>query len=406
MIYAWSQFLRDPNADLPGRLVLLPLVRAEKWVFGGTSWRKFCESRRYSTAFTAPITYGPSLKTLGWLEPHRDNSEVLIPTPAAVQALDAFEARIKRRLDHPAFSQFGMVSVTRREAKRWSEAWALDQVTVAEKHVMTEMLLGSGAPLARRKGCELMLAAVAHANSADVVRVRQTMAGAPSNFVPRADLLGSFEAWRRLQVRQLFRLVLEAFLYWTIGQIESGPRTTDALVEAFIDQAGRPNHRSAHEWLNAPRRKGNSPTTLMDRIGHAMDDTSRIELAAAIAEGLSFCIAEAPEHEQAFERVDRLPLSRARREADVWGTAPAKSFVRHTLKSWVLAQHVYWSVGRGLADARARGKTILRLKVVLEEGGWTLAPGVSRGRPPVPTPDRLETALTLATECGSITVAG
>ena len=73
-------------------------------------------------------------------------------------------------------------------------------------------------------------------------------------------------------------------------------------------------------------------------------------------------------------------------------------FVRHLLESWVLAQHVYWSVGRGLADARARGKTILRLKVVLEEGGWTLAPGASFMAPPVPTRDRLQTALSLATE--------
>ena len=313
-------------------------------------------------------------------------------------------SRIKRRLDHPAFSQFGKVEVTTREAKRWSEAWALDQVSEAEKRVMTEMLLGSGAPLARRKGCELMLAAVAHARKADVARVRQTMVGAPSNFVPRADLIDSFEAWRRIQVRQLFRLAVEALLYWTIEQIEAGPRSTGTLVEAFIDQVNRPKVRSAREWLNAPRSTGNSPTALMDGIGHAMDNTSGVKLAAAITDSLSFCIGEAPEHGQRFERADRLPLFRARREAEVWGAAPTESFVRHVLELWVLAQHVYWSVGRGLADARARGKTILRLKIVLEEGGWTLAPGVSRGRPPVPTPDRLETALTLATECGSITV--
>jgi len=42
----------------------------------------------------------------------------------------------------------------------------------------------------------------------------------------------------------------------------------------------------------------------------------------------------------------------------------------HVFDSWIFGQHVYWSVGRGLVDARSQGKTILRLKVVLEEGGW------------------------------------
>jgi hypothetical protein len=140
----------------------------------------------------------------------------------------------------------------------------------------------------------------------------------------------------------------------------------------------------------------------MAQISKAMEDESQTELASAIADGLAFCIAEAPERGQIFERPDRLPLFRARRGAEAWAN-PTKSFVRHVVETWVLAQHVYWSVGRGLADARARGKTILRLKVVLEEGGWTLAPAVSRARP-LPTRDRLETALTLAGEAGLIKI--
>jgi len=404
VIYAWSQILRNTDADLPGRQVLGHFVQSNGWTFGGNEWHDFRKSRRYSTAFTAPITYGPSLKTLGWLAPHRDDAAVLIPTPASGPALDAFEARIRRRLDHPAFSQFGTVKVVAGEVRKWAEAWALDQVTEAEKRVMTEMLLGSVAPLARRKGGALMLAAVAHAGTKEVVSVRRTMAGAPSNFVPPPDLDGAFEAWRRIQVRQLFRLSLEALLYWTICQIEEGPRSTEALVGTFLAQAGRPKHATARDWLNATGVAANGPTALMDQIQQAMDDPSQADLASTIADGLAFCIAEAPEQGQIFERADRLPLSRARREAEAWAQAPAGNFVRHVFESWVLAQHVYWSVGRGLADARARGKTLLRLKIVLEEGGWTLAPGVSRGSRPVPTPDRLQTALTLAAECGLVAI--
>jgi hypothetical protein len=80
---------------------------------------------------------------------------------------------------NPAFCQLGEVEVTAQEAMDWSGGWALDQVTEVEKRVMAEMLLGSGAPLTRRKGGALMRAAAAHAALADVASVRRTMAGSP-----------------------------------------------------------------------------------------------------------------------------------------------------------------------------------------------------------------------------------
>jgi hypothetical protein len=92
-----------------------------------------------------------------------------------------------------------------------------------------------------------------------------------------------------------------------------------------------------------------------------------------------------------------LPVVRAQQELSVRADGTVDEFLRHVFESWILAQHVYWSVGRGLADARAGGKTLLRLRVILDEGGWTLARGALRS-PPVPTADRLQTALSLAHE--------
>ena len=171
-------------------------------------------------------------------------------------------------------------------------------------------------------------------------------------------------------------------------------------MSAFLEQTSRSKDATADAWLRSRAAAPNGPVALIRQIQEALDDPSHPELALTIRDGLSASIAEAPEHGQIFERADRLPLFRARREAEAWKAAPAWNFLRHVFESWVLAQHVYWSVGRGLADARARGKTLLRLKIVLEESGWTLAPGVSRGSVPLPTADRLETALTLATEAG------
>jgi hypothetical protein len=73
----------------------------------------------------------------------------------------------------------------------------------------------------------------------------------------------------------------------------------------------------------------------------------------------------------------------------------------HVLDSWVIGQHVFWSVNRGMGDARAGRRMILRLRIALEEGGWTLTPGSAM---PIPnaTPDRLETALSLLREAEAI----
>ena len=159
VIYVWSQFLRNAEADLPGRQVLGNLLQSERWTFGGSAWRHRREVRRYSTALTAPINYGPALKMLGWVKTHPRYSEILIPTAAAAPALDAFEARIADHLGHPAFNKFGSVTVTAKEARAWSGAWALESVTKAEAHAMTEMLFGAGAPVCRQMGGELMLTA-------------------------------------------------------------------------------------------------------------------------------------------------------------------------------------------------------------------------------------------------------
>jgi hypothetical protein len=399
VIYVWSQFLANPSADLPGRLVLGNLLQAKEWTFGGTAWRQRRQTRRYSTALSAPINYGPALKMLGWVQSHPEHPGILMSMPAAAPALDAFEGRIEDRLSHPAFSQFGPVTVTSAEARRWSKAWTLNSLTKAEKDVIKEMLFGSAAPVCRQRGGELMLAAAKNASTNDINVLRSAMAGPPSRFRPPANLLETQEAWRTVQVRQLFRLSLEALLHWTVTRLGDMPKSTGALVSSFLDHIpGAKKHATARQWLAAIRPHNTGPTDLMADISAALDSSSD-ELPKTILRGIGFCHAEKPERENHFERPDRLPLSRARREAEARENGSVRDFVRHVLESWVLAQHVYWSVGRGLADARAQGKTLLRLKVVLDEGGWALAPGVAAGSPPSPTPDRLETIVTLAEEC-------
>ena len=227
------------------------------------------------------------------------------------------------------------------------------------------------------------------------------MAGPPSAFKPPAHLLNTGEAWRRIQVRQLFRLSLEALFYWTIVNLEGEPKGTDALVDMFLKQLPYLSKQtSVRKWLAAAVPAAMGPTELIKKIEKGLEAPAGTDLAPSITAAIAFCLAEPPQQVNDFEQPDRLPLFRARQEAAARENGPLKDFVRHIFESWVLAQNVYWSVGRGLGDARAQGKTLLRLKVILDESGWTLAPGLSRGSPPEPTPDRLRTMISLARECG------
>ena len=396
VIYAWSQFRRNPPSDLPGRDVLAPLIAAGGYTFGGDDWQKRREIRDDSTALSAPINYGPGLKGLGWLQPDEEREGAWVATELAEPAIVRFEAEIAPFLHHPAFCKFGPVSITNAEVDQLKEAWALERPTEAEKLAMTRSLTGDAAGQRRRDGIKLAIAAVHHLkSSADVLAVRRTMCGPPTDFVPPAELQLAARTWRAVQVRQAFRLALEASLHWILRQLDAGPMTTGALANAFLDRSG--DATTTADWLSLA--DGTGPADWIDRLEQSLANTDEVALLRAIHAALGMSLAEAPD-KAGSERDDRLPLARAAREARTCGKLPPADFVAHIIESWIFGQHVYWSVGRGLADARGRGKTILRLKATLEDGGWTLAPGVkvANRNTPRATPDRLETVLRLAKE--------
>lgn len=400
VIYAWSQFLRDSDAPLPGKRVLADLLHADEWTFGGAAWTRRRNVRRLSTALSAPINYGPALKMLGWIHSHSEYRGVMMPRSTVTPALDAFEARIKSLLDHDAFAKFGTIVVTRREAARWGQRWAIEDISADEAAVMRELLLGIDGQAGRREGVELIRGAAEHVDSTEEEDLRPPMAGPPSSFQPPAELIEVRDSWRRVQVRQVFRLALEAMLHWTVGKLEGRTLSSEALIAAFsVEVPTLAQATTANAWLSAVRPKRTGPTALIRRLEAALDANDSEAVARAVSAGLAFSLAEDPGPGAHEQRRDRLPLFRARCEATALADGSPAAFVRYVLESWVLAQHAYWSVRRGLGDARAGGKTLLRLRVVLEEGGWTL-PAVKRSQPPAPTRDRLQTMISLMIECG------
>lgn len=404
-IYAWSQFLRDPQSDLPGRQAMQELMTAPKYHFGGVQWAARRDMRRESTGIISPLNYGPTLRTLEWLVPVESAAGVFQPDPALDPVLDEFEDAIRTELAHEAFNKFGPVTVTREDAVRWGALWSLEGTTDSEIDITFSRLMEKGAAKARREGIKLLLAAHEDlqetAATADALRMR--MADLPDawrNSALRPEI--SFQ-WRELQVRQLFRLVLEGLFYWTIGALMKGPMTTQQIARTFLDElaAGADLPKSAESWVTGPGITGN-PVTFLRNIQTELQRRPRnpAQLSTALLRGLTFSLVEAPTEAHRFESLDRLPLARARKAAEAWKLLPPGEFLARLIENWIMAQHAYWSVGRGLADARTRGKQIMRLRIVMDEGGWTLTPGTTTvGNPPQPTPDRLETAISLLTEC-------
>ena len=402
VVYVWSQFILDRNADLPGHDVFGLLLQSEKYIFDGPEWANRREVRRLSTAISSPINYGPALKTLGWVVPHDTLAGVMRANVEASGALDAFEAHLGGLLEHPAFNAFGPVSVTRAEAASWAQAWRLDKVTPQEKAFMRASLCGQRAPNARRAGMALMMAASGRLPNSSANEIRRAMCNPPSNAPLTGDNEVTAKVWKQVQIRQLFRLVLEALFYWIRNILSDGSLSTAEIVELFwkkIDSGA--NESTTAGWLAAIVKIAD-PVETMNVLNSCLGNLGDANLERTIASGIGLALRDSFSGLDPSEREDRLPLDRAQREAKAWGHRPPKEFVRHILESWILAQHVYWSVGRGLADARSRGKSILRLKIVLEEGGWTLTPGSSLGSPPVRAGDRLETVLSLANESALI----
>lgn len=407
-IYSWSQFLHDTDVGIPGGQALADLIygKRETYRFGGEKWEKRRNLRRTSTGLISPLNYGPGLRSMGWLIP-AGPAGVFQPNPILDSMLDAFEENFADELDHPAFNKLGSVKVHRSDVRRWGEMWALSDLTEAERLAGFARLAGPQADPVRREGISILEAAIDSLNGeqAETNVLRELMASPPEKWLGIVELHSRADAWRRLQIRQLFRLSLEAMFYWIQRELVGRPVGTEELSQRFINQAKLARNKSAQDWLNDGI--GGNAVQQLDLLVKVLNSQDwQDAVPVQIASGLQFCLtAGRSEKWDKAEAFDRLPLGRALIEADEWHDLSMCRFIGKVIEVWVIAQHAYWCVGRGLADARGRGKTLLRLRVVMDEGGWTLTPGATIGGVPVPTPDRLQTAISLLRECGRVSTA-
>ena len=400
VMYAWSQFQRKADTDLPGRDYLADLVKANQYTFGGEVWKRRRVAREYSTALSAPVNYGPGLKSLGWMQSDTENSGALAVRAVAEEAIAAFEHELTPFLSRPALSSLGEVTVTASEVNELGKAWAIENPTESERTAFLDCLSGEHADPRRRSGVDLIIAVVRYLDgNANPALVRKTMSGLPTTFAPPTHLEVTAKAWRVLQVRQVFRLALESLFHWVLLKLRAEPMMTSALVESFLGEAG--DAETTELWFSEVRADLRGPCDWLDALRKALLSGNReTELPGVIRGALAACIHEAPPT-TGGENNERLPLSRAAKEAHYAVHSTPRALMAHAFDGWVIGQHVFWSVNRGMGDAHAGRRMILRLRIALEEGGWTLTPGSTISIPNA-TPDRLETALTLLRETGIV----
>jgi hypothetical protein len=396
-IFAWSQFLMNRRAALPGGLALRPLLEVDSYRFSGAAWNELRDMRRYSTGLISPLNYGPSLRTLGWLIPVGGAAGVFQPPDSLDTALDAFEARFASELGHDAFNRFGPVTVAAADVRRWGKLWNMEAPRKPEKKAAFERLGGALADPRRQAGVRLIRAAWRDLDDEEATNdaIRARMADVADAWEKETAPTAAAD-WRAAQVRQAFRLALEGLFYWTIVALrENGPMRSAALVDIFLASLDETLPSTAAEWMLDGANSDN-PTEHVDALDAGL--RRRPGLPAAIADAIRHALREPPTARD-FERRDRLPLARAQEEARMWAALSPQGFMVKLIEVWIIAQHTYWCVARGLADARSGGKTILRMRIVMEENGWTLTPETSGANPPEATPDRLDTAVSLLWEC-------
>ncbi len=224
------------------------------------------------------------------------------------------------------------------------------------------------------------------------------MAGTENVPIP-FDLMPQAIAWRRMQVRQVFRLALECFLSWCQFALVR-PQITAEIAERFIHEIQQPDAElTAIEWTRNFE-FSNDPIDHLEALSDALE--RKAGFAAEAIKAICFCLSEAPDGAKSFERAKRLPVKVGARNFEEWGGNKPIEFVGWVIEKWIFGQHSYWSDVRGLQDARSNGKTNLRLRFFIDEGGWRLAAGFSPGGVPNPTPDRVATAISLLSECGEL----
>ena len=444
VLFVWTNLIHGSNGGMPGRDKLgNTLPKSGSFRFDGDTWDKLRASRRDGgTNLQAAVNYGPSAKALHWVVAHEHGT--FVPSEQVMEAVAAFDAAVSA-VAPPAMFRPGPLEMTVDEVSALHAAWDTSTPTEPEKRAFLNLFYlqgqeGVGEHVLRTRTLDVFRQALSHSGrpcsgagpawalaaprwgGGDLRRILASWRGPDlAPFEPSAAVRGQALLWPALQARQLQRIALEAMLCWVESFISAngGAVSTEAMVEA-ADRLARASEDGADAptvgaYLEVVRNRGGEsgwpdacawrPETdifdLMADIGGAawQMDWDRLPglclRAIASAEAMTSGVKRLAEGRQVASLLggppDRLPLLEASRQLARLHDQPLPDLWRELILSWVLAQHVRWSVARN-------GDGKQRLRVTLDDEGWIQLRPTARGAALMA--DRIETTLSLGADCG------
>lgn len=405
VVFAASHLQAGEFAGLLGSQVLTQYLSAGgSYIFTGPTWHVFQKNRAMTTSLMAPVAYGPSIKVgygLGYLDPREEGA--FAPTPAVMPAIEAFDARMSPILGHPVFASLDETDVSASEVGSWLPHWRITDLTPIEREVGRQRLYDGNDRGGGRRPLLELIEKVLQASPAplDVAGVRTSLGVRILDDPSSSSAERPEKIWRALQARQLLRLALEGLLVWVLDEITSRSLSLEDLSRRLAQTAGIEPKSRFGIWLDdLPDIKGgpapgHDPVTYLERIRM---NGRREDWPAGLLTGLKISLAggaEAQPQDPLYAgHQQRLPLGLAVARVNGMLDFTVEEALETILAEWVIGQHVYWAVSRS-------GDQTQRLRLMLDEGGWTAI--LTQPSLPNPTPDRLETALNLMADCGVVT---
>ncbi|WP_375786305.1 hypothetical protein ACE10Z_01105 [Bradyrhizobium sp. Pha-3] len=425
-IYAWAHCLTEsPLRGAAAVRAHLPLNGSfESFLFEGGKWEQFKKSR---TSIMAPTEYGPSLKSLHFLQSEGQGTfRCSQEAEAAVLQIDktinsCLSAHILARTPP---------SVTCEQVEPLAIALPVQETSQKERDVFRFLVYQSGASDRAHKDMRRRKATI------DLIHDVMPQTGQPISVselrrrLAARRSLGNDEEARTssillsiLQARQLQRLAIESMMLWVEHSISANVaegKSTEQLAKEANAAASKhdgmiASSQSVAAYVDAVSAIGNeigwpqaaaAAKTDAVELSELLQEAQRRDLTKipgyalrafavvyAVTQAMRELAKELPETPNPIEaRPDRLPMGLLVRRIDAIRNKPLVSLWSEVIETWIIAQHVHWSAIRGVDGKK-------RLRIGLEASGWIRVRS-NPSRAFMPTPDRLLTLLSLGSECG------